>query len=291
MPTSICTQSVPWHHATPSRRMRGMREYIQFHKFPIAGINPMTAATSRSFPRHIHDQYGVGVVDAGGHSSWSGRGQVEAGPRSFICVNPGEVHDGHAVGEQSRRWRMFYFDPSIIEQARCDILDGNHAQFTFRAPVFADARLHPLFEAMFAHGSSAESDDGMAVETSLLTFVAALAGHSTANSTPGAKTADIRRARERIDDDPSAPLSLADLARDSGVSRYRFLRTFARELGLTPHAYIMQRRLSRARRLILAGRPLIDIASACGFFDQSHLNRCFVRQFGVTPRRYREKLS
>jgi len=269
----------------------GMRESIQFHRFPITGIDPMTAASTRSYPRHIHDQYGVGVVDAGGHSSWSGRGQVEAGPRSFICVNPGEVHDGHAVGEQGRRWRMFYFDPGVIEQTRRDVLDGGCSELTFRVPVFMDPELQPLFEAAFSFGKATENDDGMAVETSLLTFVAGLVRHSTSNVMLDAKTADVRRARERIDDDPTAPLSLADLARDSGVSRYRFLRSFARELGLTPHAYILQRRLARARRLILAGGALADVASACGFCDQSHLNRCFVRQFGVTPRRYREKLS
>ena len=267
-----------------------MRETIRFHKFPIVGINPMTAATARSFPRHIHDQYGVGIVDAGGHKSWSGRGQVEAGPRSFICVNPGEVHDGQAAQEQGRRWRMFYFDPAVIEQARCDILDGARSEFTFRAPVFADPGLSPLFEAMFAHGTAAEGDDAMAVETSLLTFVAALARHSTSNVATGAKTANIRRARQRIDDDPTEPLSLAELARDSGVSRYQFIRAFARELGLTPHAYIVQRRLSHARRLILAGQALAEVATCCGFSDQSHLHRCFVRQFGITPRRYRERL-
>jgi AraC-like DNA-binding protein len=275
--------------ATPSRPV--MREYIHFHKFPIAGINPMTAASARSFPRHIHDQYGVGIVDAGGHSSWSGRGQVEAGPRSFICVNPGEVHDGHAVGQRRRCWRMFYFDAAVIEQARYDVLDGRHVELTFRAPVFADPELLPLFEAMFAHCKDSASNDAMAVETSLLTFIAGLVRHSTSQTSLERSTADIRRARQRIDDDPTASLTLADLARDAGVSRFQLLRAFARELGLTPHAYVVQRRLAHARRLILAGKALVEVAAACGFCDQSHLNRCFVRQFGVTPRRYRERIG
>jgi AraC-like DNA-binding protein len=265
-----------------------MRESIRFHKFPLGGIHPMTAASARSFPRHIHDQYGVGVIDAGGHSSWSGRGQVEAGPQSFICVNPGEVHDGHAVGQQQRCWRMFYFDPAVIEHARADILDGRRSELTFASPVFDDQELRPLFEALFEHGKVAD-DDSMAAETNLLTFVADLLRHSTSKTIIGRSTADIRRARQRIDDDPTAPWSLADLARDGGVSRYQLLRAFARELGLTPHAYIMQRRLAHARRRILAGVALADVAISCGFYDQSHLNRCFTRQFGVTPRRYRER--
>jgi AraC-like DNA-binding protein len=266
-----------------------VRESILFHKFPLGGINPMTAESARSFPRHIHDQYGVGVIEAGGHSSWSGRGQVEAGPRSFICVNPGEVHDGHAVGQRQRRWRMFYFDPAVIEHARADILDGGYSDLTFVSPVFDDPGLHPLFETLFGHGKI--SENGMAAETSLLTFVAALLRHTTSKANLARSTADIRRARQRIDDDPTAPWSLADLARDAGVSRYQLLRAFARELGLTPHAYIMQRRLAHARGRILAGMALAEVAVSCGFYDQSHLTRCFTRQFGVTPRRYRERIG
>ena len=250
----------------------------------------MTAASAHSFPRHIHDQYGVGIIDAGGHSSWSGRGQVAAGPGSFICVNPGEVHDGHAVGQRQRRWRMFYFDRSAIEQMGRDILDGRCSEFTFGTPVFADPSLQPLFNATFAWGRAAgNGNDGIAAETSLLTFVAGLMRHSTLQRNLHASTADIRRVRQRIDDDPTAPLSLAILARDAGVSRYRLLRSFAREIGLTPHAYIMQRRLAHARRQILAGTALADVATSCGFYDQSHMNRCFVRQFGVTPRSYRTR--
>ncbi|MFS2168475.1 AraC family transcriptional regulator, partial [Variovorax sp. Varisp62] len=53
----------------------------------------------------------------------------------------------------------------------------------------------------------------------------------------------IARAKARIDDDPSAPLTLADLADEAGISRFQLLRSFAHETGLPPHAYRMQRRV------------------------------------------------
>jgi AraC-like DNA-binding protein len=90
----------------------------------------------------------------------------------------------------------------------------------------------------------------------------------------------------RIDADPTARLSLTDLAAEVGVSRYQLIRGFARETGLTPHAYIMQRRIALARQLLLRRRDLAEVALLTGFYDQSHLTRCFVRHFGVTPLRY-----
>ena len=274
-----------------------MNEHIRFHDFPVPGIDPMSATTVRSFPRHTHDQYGIGVVDAGGHSSWSGRGQVEAGPGSLISVNPGEVHDGRPIAQRPRSWRILYVDPALMGAVCADVLDGAQAHFTFAAPVFADERVRSLFDATFAHAAAPAApaegaDAAMAGETALLTLVARLLAHSTAGRVNDAgPTACVRRARDRIDADPAAPVTLAELAAEAGLGRYQLLRGFARELGLTPHAYIVQRRVALARRLIRGRRALAEVALLAGFCDQSHLTRRFVRQFGVTPRRYASRAT
>jgi len=259
-------------------------DLIAFHAYPLAGIDAMSAATARAFPRHTHDQYGIGVVDAGGHASWSGRGQVEAGPGHFICVNPGEVHDGRAIGGRARAWRILYFEPTVLAGLCTDILAGTQRSFTFTAPVFADRSLHRSFDDAFRYCAGGGT---LSCETAVLRLVSRLGVHSSTRlvSDEG-PTACIRRVLGRIDADPAAPLTLVALAREAGLSRYQLIRGFARALGLTPHAYILQRRISLAQRLIRAGRELAEVATEAGFCDQSHLTRCFVRQFGVTPRRY-----
>src|ERR1700735_1091333 len=66
-----------------------MLEHIEFLKVPLKGVDAMSATTSRAFPRHTHDQYGIGVIDVGGHASLSGRGQVEAGAGGLGFWQPG----------------------------------------------------------------------------------------------------------------------------------------------------------------------------------------------------------
>jgi AraC-like DNA-binding protein len=265
-----------------------MLDRIRFHRFPVAGIDAMTATTSRSFPRHTHDQYGIGVIDAGGHASLSGRGQVEAGPGSLIFVNPGEVHDGRPIGGRPRSWRILYVDTSLMEATRADVLDNANASLAFSAPVFVDVELRMLFNVAFRYSTPTVAvRDAMACETALLRLVARLAiNDAAARRNTRMPTASIRRARDRIDSDPSARLTLTDLASEVHLSRYQLLREFARQLGLTPHAYILQKRIALARRLIRGGHALAEAAVIAGFYDQSHLTRCFVRQFGVTPSRY-----
>ena len=120
-----------------------MSDFIRYHAFPLSGIEPMTAATTRAFPRLTHDQYGIGIVDSGGHASWGGRGQVEAGPGNFLCVNPREVHDGRAVDRRSRSWRILDFEPDLMEEARTDILDGAQASFAARPRSPPRGHAHP----------------------------------------------------------------------------------------------------------------------------------------------------
>lgn len=86
-------------------------------------------------------------------------------------------------------------------------------------------------------------------------------------------------------------MSLAELARLCGSGRFRLLRAFAREMGVTPHAYRVDRRVHLARRLLAGGQNPAAAAAAAGFADQSHLTRAFARRFGVTPARYRAAVA
>jgi AraC family transcriptional regulator len=79
-------------------------------------------------------------------------------------------------------------------------------------------------------------------------------------------------------------LSLDDLAAISQLSPYHFSRSFKQKLGLSPCQYIIWQRVERAKQLLQTQQMSIaEVAIACGFTHQSHLNRHFKRLVGVTP--------
>jgi AraC-like DNA-binding protein len=96
--------------------------------------------------------------------------------------------------------------------------------------------------------------------------------------------------RRRILRAPHRNFDLARLSRMLGVSRYRLIRHFARESGLTPHRYVQQARVRKAKRLI-AQMPAAHAALEAGFCDQSHLCREFKRQLAMTVEEYRKAVS
>ncbi len=64
------------------------------------------------------------------------------------------------------------------------------------------------------------------------------------------------------------------------------MRCFTRSFGIAPHRYLLGRRIEAARRRLLDGEPIADVAAAVGFHDQAHLTRHFKRHVGTTPSRY-----
>lgn len=76
-----------------------------------------------------------------------------------------------------------------------------------------------------------------------------------------------------------------------GVDRFRLTRAFKAAFGLPPHAYLVQLRLSMARRLLARGAQPAEVASDLGFADQSHLGRWFLRAYGLTPAAYRTRCT
>lgn len=262
---------------------RSQAHRCQFLGAPWQGVFATRIDSERHYGRHWHATHGFGMLEGGAQRSASGRGLVEAYPGDLISTNPGEVHDGRPLGGPSRRWRMLYFEPGALASVTGD---SAAADVEFTRPVFRDDRLLLAMQRLFEHlddGRSGSAADVLAAEEWLVRACARmLERHSTA--APVAEAGgDLRRARDRLADDLLDPPTLSELAAMAGSSKYQLLRRFGKAYGVPPHAWLMQQRAERARGLIRDGMALAQAAADCGFSDQSHLTRVFVRHFGFTP--------
>ncbi|WP_395830420.1 AraC family transcriptional regulator [Elstera sp.] len=255
-----------------------VRSAPEFQLLPctLPGVRGVRADTRHQFPKHFHESFGIGLIHRGGHKSLSGRGMVEAGPGQVITVNPGEVHDGRPIGEAGRFWSMLYLTPAAMAEAARGIDPGRSGDIEFTQPVLSHGSVATGLARVFG-----ATGDAFAQDERLILLFASLLGRKS--ETMGALPPGLRHAQALIDADPGAPLQLSDLAAVAGLSRFQIVRGFTRLTGLTPHAYLVQRRLHQARRLMAESLPLAEVAAASGFADQSHFTRLFTRQYGVSP--------
>jgi len=232
----------------------------------------------------MHDEYGVGLILRGCQKSLSGRGTVTAGVGDVITCNPGEVHDGSPVGMGGRSWTMLYFDQERIGTLFDDLREGRGGSFEFEQPALRSSRTANGFHSLFSALTDQHIRGGPSAEELLVLLLAEMLPWR--RSPLPCHSAAVKRVRERIDAAPDEAASLSELAREAELSRFQLLRIFRKATGLTPHAYLMQRRLHLARRLITGGMPLAEAAATSGFADQSHMTRLFGRIYGPSPGRF-----
>lgn len=248
----------------------------------------MTLLSEHTFPRHSHDQFGIGVMTSGAQLSWSAMGQVESEAGDVIMVNPGEMHDGMPVGGAARGWRILYLDPTLVAR---EIADEAVSEDLVLRPVARDRWLAGQVVRLFTRLENPANDSLAAEESLSRCLMRVLYRHRVGRPCRVSTSPSVLKAIQRLDAAPEVPTSLTELADTSGVSRFQLLRGFAREVGITPHAYLVQRRVRVVRRLLAAGMPAAEAALSTGFADQSHMTRAFVRQFGITPGRYRAAIA
>jgi AraC family transcriptional regulator len=102
----------------------------------------------------------------------------------------------------------------------------------------------------------------------------------------------IKRAEEKLVANLEGNVSVAGLAADCGVSVSHFARGFRQLMGLSPHQWLLRRRVDEAKRLMRNRTlPLAEVALTCGFVDQSHFTRVFTRRIGISPSTWRRNLA
>lgn len=249
---------------------------------PLDGVHGEWLHSARGFGKHWHDGYAFGVMDEGGHRSASGRGPVEAVAGQIVTSNPGEVHDGSPLGAMARRWRMVHVAP----EAMASMIGTEPGEFT--RPVLQDPRLRTAIVRVFDRWDAWLLDPTpvgrSACEEALTQVCGLLASHHSHRPLCETRSAaGLDRVRDCLLDRLDAPPRLDELAQLAGLSRFQLVRQFARANGLPPFAWLQQQRLRQAKAMIGTGTPLGEVAAACGFADQSHLNRHFLRSFGFTP--------
>jgi AraC-like DNA-binding protein len=190
---------------------------------------------------------------------------------------------------------MFYLSRSLLNEI-CDDSEAPRIDGLHLAPGLAvhDPVVRSLGEALSHTMARAEQASPLFVDH--VTMALAVHAASTYGGmrridrgrTGGLSFWQEKRAKELLSNAADGDLTLATLARECGLSVGHFAHMFRKTVGLPPYRWLLDQRIERAKSLLRTSRlSLADVAVSCGFFDQSHLTRCFKKLVGVTPGAWR----
>lgn len=159
-----------------------------------------------------------------------------------------------------------------------------------------DRVMYGLANALLDHVERASEHSAMFVDHIALAFfnhiMSAYGSASVSDDLkPGGLSPwQLRRALDFLSAHLSKDPGLAELAKACSLSTGYFSRAFRRTTGVSPHQWLIRRRVYRARQLLLGnGLGLAEIALVCGFVDQSHFTRVFTKFEGTSPGKWRQR--
>ena len=215
---------------------------------------------------------------------WHQRRKQILAPGSVLAAHPGDVFASERV-LQAGSWDSLTIDAATLAE-----LSGERATWE-RIRLRPFSRLSPrLAGHLHAVMHSLRSAAMDCVRANLRNLAAVVAAELVDAETPGiCPTGLPSRAAERFAcfrSEVPCPVPVAELANETGLSRFQAMRAFKRRFGLPPHAYQLRVRLGVAQKSLREGVPPADVAADLGFVDQSHFTRHFKQVVGVTPARY-----
>jgi len=237
---------------------------------------------------HLHDTFIVASLSHGvGALSVGGRPYSPRVAQLIFC-NPFEVHDGAARGG-GLSYRASYPSEPLLHLIAAESAAGPlRGAVRFTEPVVDD----PMGSAMFLAAHESSRRDGCALEAAerlFTTYAYCLSRHAGIRwAEAGQEDGPVDRAVTLLCDDYAAKVTLADLVDEAKVPRQRLISAFRRRTGLTPHAFLVNRRIIAAKHLLRRGERASAVAASTGFSDQAHLIRTFKARIGVTPGAYQQ---
>ena len=256
-------------------------------------LDLLHARVTEPYAPHVHEEYAVGACTAG-REVIRYRGTLHyAGPGSVVVLEPGEAHTGAPADPPDFTYRVMYPAAGLLAEGR--LAEGTHRMPRFREPVIADpglaAELRRLHAAL---GAGLSQTQPLEAESRLSWLLGELVRRHASPSPDFEVRGASRVARlvmTQLADRLVSPPALAEIAAETGLSRYQLVRSFRTEVGMPPYAWLAQHRVRMARALLEQGCRPAEAAALTGFADQAHLTRWFRRVVGVTPGVYRNSVQ
>lgn len=252
------------------------QHFIQHPKWSFLTLRS-TYGSSMPYKTHQHHTVSLGVILEGITCSQIDGVDYELSVGDMVLIPAYRAHSCNPMAGTKRSYHMLYMDAMWCT----NVFDGMSSNMCFDTsdPVIRDAASYPAIKAWLDQ-FSAMNTNGLAMLQQLL------------------KEHGTLKPKDRPDECYAAPeqvfmeseKNIAQLAHENGLSREGYIRAIKRKTGLSPLALRHNERIEQAKVLIAQGKPLVEVALAVGYQDQSQFHKHFVHYSAATPKQYQNAI-
>ncbi|MCX4173724.1 MULTISPECIES: helix-turn-helix domain-containing protein [Paraburkholderia] len=230
-----------------------------------------------------------------GETSWnfgSGWSRGVWTPGSIFAMPPNIQSDWRA--ECARRALLLIVPTGTLKRVfgPSTPVDLQEAFIPLSQDIWSDPFLQSLMIKLWEASQHYRHTDYLLADGLLITILSVLLQRAGVSDRPdkiALSPRKLKRVSEFVEEKMQEKIDVLDMATVAGLSSRHFGRAFTQEVGVTPHRWLMQKRVNRAKDLLLRSElDCLSIAERCGFASQSHLTVAMKKQIGITPSEWRQ---
>ena len=239
------------------------------------------------YTRHSHAHFSIGAITAGRSTYVHEHMQCEISTGTVVLMNPGDVHACNPINDQPWSYVMLYVEtPWLIDLQHQLGVSHDQAFRRFAAPHTTDASLFAGLKNLYTVLTDTDQDMLCKHSAAVEYFAEVQQRLNPAGQPLREANSRLERAADYIRDNCTQMLKLEDICQAAQLSPSYLIRAFKQHFGMTPHAFLINRRIQFAREQLRRGRLIADVALEAGFADQAHFQRVFKKHLAATPGQY-----
>lgn len=240
---------------------------------------------TKHYKEHLHDTFSMGI-NIEGKSIYTNRdSKYDFDIGMLAIVNANVIHSCNPIEKTPNLYYMIYLDEKWcygIQKSICERIDSFKA---FPENILHDEKLYNEFktlcETIFSDISYIEKED------ELINFFTKFFGKYLEQSKEKIEDKVFDSLKKYLNRNYQENISLDELSKKFDLNPFYIIRLFKTNLNTTPHSYLLNIKINRAKELLKQGFSIVDTALECGFTDQSHFHRNFLKIVATTPKEYR----
>lgn len=236
------------------------------------------------YKKHFHDCFSLGVNKIGESVYFNSGKEYILKTNALSIMNPKSVHACNALGEVLNEYYIMYLDASWCMNIQKLINDKVNDFINIPKHILEDKTYYKeyisLCDYLFQKHDSSDKEDAL-ICFFLKFFTLFLDDVST--PTQDKKFEDIIK---YLDENYKENIRLEELAQKFNLSSFYIIRLFKSQMNLTPRAYLINVKINKSKFYLQKGYSISETALECGFFDQSHFHKNFLKITTTTPKEY-----
>ncbi|MBU3874918.1 AraC family transcriptional regulator [Faecalicatena sp. AGMB00832] len=242
----------------------------------------------QKFPNHFHDYYVIGFVEGGKRHLWCRGKEYDLAAGDLILFNPRDNHYCAPINGEILDYRAVNIEIEVMQKAVKEITGKDFVpHFTQNVVYQSDITqsIDELYGAILSQAPKLKREEAFFF---LLEQVLQEYAEPFDEADVSEPNQQIKTLCDYMEEHFSENIILDDLLSMTNFGKSYLLRSFTKQVGVSPYRYLQNIRLKQAKRFLEEGVAPIEAASMAGFSDQSHFTNFFKEFIGLTPKQYQK---